>query len=208
MLVDTEILRAFAGQVDLAAADIDGADVGVKTSSAGDALPGSTTQWAVRSVGEHFTRMATTLSQNMTRMGTAVHRAGDTLEVADDALAGQKTSRRVLLQADVDGSDTEAFGVMSQAMDPSKIDGFRQLLTKLAEKRQVVVLTHDDRLPSAIRRSRAPARIVESRPANRCSTTPSPLPPTTRCLTRSRRPRSRCCAARRWRPQRKAHIAV
>ena len=29
-------------------------------------------------------------------------------------LEGQKTSRRVLLKADVDGSDTEAFGVMSQ----------------------------------------------------------------------------------------------
>ena len=48
-----------------------------------------------------------------------------------------------------------------QAMDPSKIDGFLEVLTKLAEDRQVVVFTHDDRLPSAIRRSRVPARIVE-----------------------------------------------
>ncbi|WP_428342376.1 AAA family ATPase [Mycobacterium sp.] len=108
-------------------------------------------------------------------------------------LEGQKTTRRVELRAEVDGVESEAFGVMSQgelqalalaifipraasdespfrflvlddpiqAMDPSKIDGFLQVLTTLAESRQVVVLTHDDRLPAAIRRSRAPARIVE-----------------------------------------------
>jgi uncharacterized protein YukE len=89
MRVDPEILRAFAGQVDIAAADIAAADVGGKTSSAGDALPGSTTQWAVGAVGKHFSRMATTLSQNVTKMGTAVRGAGDTFEVADDALASQ-----------------------------------------------------------------------------------------------------------------------
>ena len=108
-------------------------------------------------------------------------------------LEGQKTSRRVELRAEVDGAQSEAFGVMSQgelqalalalfipratsddspfrfvvlddpiqAMDPSKIDGFLEVLTTLAESRQVIVLTHDDRLPAAIRRSRAPARIVE-----------------------------------------------
>jgi DNA repair exonuclease SbcCD ATPase subunit len=48
-----------------------------------------------------------------------------------------------------------------QAMDPSKIDGFLQVLTDLAADRQVIVLTHDDRLPAAIRASRATARIVE-----------------------------------------------
>ena len=108
-------------------------------------------------------------------------------------LEGQKTNRRVVLQAAVDGSETEAFGVMSQgelqalalaifipratspespfrflvfddpiqAMDPSKIDGFLEVLTALAEDRQVIVFTHDNRLPAAIRGSRAPARIVE-----------------------------------------------
>lgn len=48
-----------------------------------------------------------------------------------------------------------------QAMDPSKVDGFLDVLNSLAAERQVVVFTHDDRLPAAIRRSRAPARIVE-----------------------------------------------
>ncbi|KUI27342.1 type VII secretion target [Mycobacterium sp. GA-2829] len=89
MLVDPEILRAFAGRVDIAAGDIAAADVGGKTSSAGDALPGSTTQWAVEAVGKHFNQMATRLAENVTKMGTAVRGAGDTFEVADDALAGQ-----------------------------------------------------------------------------------------------------------------------
>ena len=108
-------------------------------------------------------------------------------------LEGQRTTRRVALRAAVDGSETEAFGVMSQgelqalalaifipratsprspfrflvlddpiqAMDPSKIDGFLEVLIGLARDRQVIVFTHDDRLPAAVRRSRAPARIIE-----------------------------------------------
>jgi len=123
----------------------------------------------------------------------AALRQESNVELGAIQLVGQKTSRRVLLKAEVDGSDTEAFGVMSQgelqalalaifipratspaspfrflvlddpiqAMDPSKIDGLLQVLTQLAETRQVVVFTHDDRLPAAIRRSRVPARVVE-----------------------------------------------
>jgi energy-coupling factor transporter ATP-binding protein EcfA2 len=130
-------------------------------------------------------------------------------------LEGQKTSRRVVLQADVDGSETEAFGVMSQgelqalalaifipratspessfrflvfddpiqAMDPSKIDGFLEVLTALAKNRQVIVLTHDDRLPAAIRGSRAPARIVElTRAVNSAISVVESTRPATRLL--------------------------
>jgi energy-coupling factor transporter ATP-binding protein EcfA2 len=130
-------------------------------------------------------------------------------------LEGQKTSRRVVLQAAVDGSESEAFGVMSQgelhalalaifipratspespfrflvfddpiqAMDPSKIDGFLEVLTALAENRQVIVLTHDDRLPAAIRRSRAPARIIEvTRAANSAISVVESTRPATRLL--------------------------
>lgn len=89
MLVDPEILRAFAGQVNIAAGDINTAGVGDKILSAGDALPGSTTQWAAQTVGEHFGQLVTRLSQNVTKMGAAVRGAGDAYEVADDALAGQ-----------------------------------------------------------------------------------------------------------------------
>ncbi|MGH8966424.1 MAG: AAA family ATPase, partial [Actinomycetes bacterium] len=48
-----------------------------------------------------------------------------------------------------------------QAMDPSKIDGFVCVLRRLAEHRQVVVLSHDDRLPEAVRRMAVPGHIVE-----------------------------------------------
>jgi DNA repair exonuclease SbcCD ATPase subunit len=130
-------------------------------------------------------------------------------------LEGQKTSRRVVLQAAVDGSETEAFGVMSQgelqalalaifipratspespfrflvfddpiqAMDPSKIDGFLEVLTGLAKDRQVIVLTHDNRLPAAIRSSRAPARIVElTRAVNSAISVVESTRPATRLL--------------------------
>ncbi|OFJ55527.1 WXG100 family type VII secretion target [Mycolicibacterium grossiae] len=89
MLVDPDVLRAFAGQVDVAAREIGAGGVAEKLSSAGDALPGSTTQWAAHTVGEHFTHVLEQLSQNVVKMGTAVRGAGDAYEVADDALAGQ-----------------------------------------------------------------------------------------------------------------------
>jgi hypothetical protein len=48
-----------------------------------------------------------------------------------------------------------------QAMDPAKIDGLVDLLGELATDRQVVVLSHDDRLPAAIRRSSIDATVLE-----------------------------------------------
>lgn len=130
-------------------------------------------------------------------------------------LEGQKTTRRVVLRAAVDGSETEAFGVMSQgelqalalavfipratspespfrflvfddpiqAMDPSKIDGFLDVLIGLAKDRQVIVLTHDNRLPAAIRSSRAPARILEvTRAMNSAISVVDSTKPATRLL--------------------------
>lgn len=87
VLVDPQVLRAFAGHVDVVSETITDAAVGQKVSSAADGLPASTTQWAARSVGEHFTQLADQLAQNVTRMGEAVRGAGDTFEVADVALA-------------------------------------------------------------------------------------------------------------------------
>jgi hypothetical protein len=46
MLVDPDILRAFAAQVQTASSTIAGADVGTKVTTAADGLPASTTQWA------------------------------------------------------------------------------------------------------------------------------------------------------------------
>ena len=48
-----------------------------------------------------------------------------------------------------------------QAMDPAKVEGFVRVLEELAQDRQVIVLSHDDRLPQAIRSSDVRARIVE-----------------------------------------------
>jgi recombinational DNA repair ATPase RecF len=48
-----------------------------------------------------------------------------------------------------------------QAMDPSKVDGLARQLAKAAETRQVIVLTHDDRLPEAVRRLGIDARVLE-----------------------------------------------
>ena len=48
-----------------------------------------------------------------------------------------------------------------QAMDPAKVDGLVALLSEIAKTRQVVVFSHDDRLPAALRRLNASARIFE-----------------------------------------------
>ncbi|MGV0837830.1 hypothetical protein ABQE92_19820, partial [Mycolicibacterium thermoresistibile] len=58
MEVAPEILRAFAGQVDIASALIREADVGDKVATSADGLDGSTTQWAARLVGEHVKKVA------------------------------------------------------------------------------------------------------------------------------------------------------
>lgn len=48
-----------------------------------------------------------------------------------------------------------------QAMDPSKIDGFVQVLTEIAKTHQVIVFSHDDRLASVIRETGVDARLIE-----------------------------------------------
>ncbi|MBS2936575.1 AAA family ATPase [Nocardioides sp. J2M5] len=48
-----------------------------------------------------------------------------------------------------------------QAMDPAKVDGLVELLSELAQTRQVIVLSHDDRLPAAVRRADVGATVLE-----------------------------------------------
>jgi energy-coupling factor transporter ATP-binding protein EcfA2 len=48
-----------------------------------------------------------------------------------------------------------------QAMDPSKVEGLARVLADVATGRQVVVFSHDERLPEAVRRLDIPATIVE-----------------------------------------------
>lgn len=48
-----------------------------------------------------------------------------------------------------------------QAMDPAKIAGFLDVLIELAKTRQVIVFSHDDRLPAAIRARSVPAQLLD-----------------------------------------------
>jgi recombinational DNA repair ATPase RecF len=48
-----------------------------------------------------------------------------------------------------------------QAMDPAKVEGLARVLEETARTRQVVVLTHDDRLDEAVRRLGIAATVVE-----------------------------------------------
>jgi hypothetical protein len=47
-----------------------------------------------------------------------------------------------------------------QSMDPAKVDGLARVLAHAAQERQVIVLTHDERLPEAARRLALDARII------------------------------------------------
>jgi recombinational DNA repair ATPase RecF len=48
-----------------------------------------------------------------------------------------------------------------QSMDASRVDGLAQVLDVVAKDHQVVVFTHDERLPDACRRLRIDARVLE-----------------------------------------------
>lgn len=48
-----------------------------------------------------------------------------------------------------------------QSMDPAKVDGLAKVLDRAAKTRQVIVFTHDDRLPEAVRRLGIEATVVE-----------------------------------------------
>lgn len=48
-----------------------------------------------------------------------------------------------------------------QSMDPAKVDGLARVLADAAQTRQIVVFTHDDRLPDAIRRLKLGATVLQ-----------------------------------------------
>src|SRR3954452_16560508 len=48
-----------------------------------------------------------------------------------------------------------------QSMDPAKVDGLARVLARAAQQRQVIVFTHDARLPEAARRLDIDARIMQ-----------------------------------------------
>ncbi|GAT14880.1 type VII secretion target [Mycolicibacterium thermoresistibile] len=87
MLVDPELLRAFAKQVDDAAAVIAGIDVDGAATAAADGIGGSLTQWAAHQVGPHLGAAAKDIADDVLAMATAVRGAGDTYEVQDHILS-------------------------------------------------------------------------------------------------------------------------
>jgi hypothetical protein len=48
-----------------------------------------------------------------------------------------------------------------QSMDPRKVEGLARVLARVAETRQVVVFSHDTRLPDALRYHRLPATVLD-----------------------------------------------
>jgi len=48
-----------------------------------------------------------------------------------------------------------------QSMDPARVDGLARVLDEAAKDRQVIVFTHDDRLPEAVRRLQVGATVIE-----------------------------------------------
>ena len=48
-----------------------------------------------------------------------------------------------------------------QSMDTARVDGLARVLELVAKKRQVVIFTHDDRLPEALRRLKIEANMIE-----------------------------------------------
>ncbi|MGV0837398.1 WXG100 family type VII secretion target [Mycolicibacterium thermoresistibile] len=86
MEVDPDILRALAGQVDVASGPIREANVGGTVVGAADGLDGST-QLAARLVGANVKEDAEKITTNVSNMGSAVRGAGDTYEVTDADLA-------------------------------------------------------------------------------------------------------------------------
>lgn len=48
-----------------------------------------------------------------------------------------------------------------QSMDPARVDGLARVLEQVSKTHQVVVFTHDDRLPESVRRLQIPAEVLE-----------------------------------------------
>ena len=59
-------------------------------------------------------------------------------------------------------------------MDPVKVEGLARVLADAARERQVIVFTHDERLPAAVRRLRIEHRVLEVRRRERSVVTCTP----------------------------------
>ncbi|HEX9187740.1 MAG TPA: hypothetical protein VGB87_11735, partial [Vicinamibacteria bacterium] len=70
-----------------------------------------------------------------------------------------------------------------QSMDPARVDGLARVLHEAAKDRQVVVFTHDDRLPESVRRLDVQATVIEVTRADNSQVTTRPaLTPVSRYI--------------------------
>jgi hypothetical protein len=88
VLVDPDILRAVADQTAITSSMVNDAETGRKVATAGDGLPGSSTQWAARLLGDDVAKQAETISLSVTKLGNAVRGASNGYEVTDIELEG------------------------------------------------------------------------------------------------------------------------
>jgi hypothetical protein len=75
------------------------------------------------------------------------------VSLEDVHLGGTGKARKVELKVTVDDP--------VQSMDPARVDGLARVLQSASKDRQVVVFTHDDRLPEALRRLDIDAKVIE-----------------------------------------------
>jgi hypothetical protein len=89
------MLRAFAGQVDVAAAAITNVNIGRTVSSAADGLPGSTTQWAVRTASP----LACNVRHQLGRSFRAVIPSG--IDVKDNTETKRRTRKAIVFWLEI-----------------------------------------------------------------------------------------------------------
>lgn len=122
----------------------------------------------------------------MTLRGTADHRcAASDVDGSDTVLGAlsqgelQALGLATLLPRSCAAESPFRFVIIDdpvQGMDPSKVDGLARVLAELAGQRQVVVFTHDTRLPDAVQRLQIGAQVLEVARAGQSAVTVRAFP--------------------------------
>jgi hypothetical protein len=130
---------------------------------------------ALRSRADHFEEHISALADAVEKTGVGAGRRQVDFHVTVDGTEGAALS--VMSQGEVNAlalsvflprvtMPASPFGFLIiddpvQAMDPAKVEGLARVLSDTAMERQVIVFTHDDRLPEAVRRLGLAATILE-----------------------------------------------
>lgn len=143
---------------------------------------------AVKTVWDELRQASNVALDGLSLAGSATRRRVD-LDVTVDGTSGpalavmsqgeiNSLALSLFLPRAVSPDSPFGFAVVDdpvQAMDPSRVDGLARVLALAAETHQVVVFTHDERLPDAVRRLRIEARMIEVRRGQHSNVTTAPL---------------------------------